>query len=169
MVERKFSFVDLADFTALTEAYGDLDALDLLDHFTSLARASLSADDELLKTIGDAVMLASPGPAIGSQGSNMLRRTPRTWATLASKGGNRAGRLSAISLQAVTGQWPPPAVARTSQSCQAGECFPEVAALAPGVTSCDASPSGTRRNRALMASVLASSTAIATGQGPIPR
>lgn len=63
MAERTFSFVDLAGFTALTEAHGDLDAVDLLDRFAGLARASLSAEDELVKTIGDAVMLASPGPA----------------------------------------------------------------------------------------------------------
>jgi adenylate cyclase len=62
MVERTFSFVDLAGFTALTEAHGDIDAVELLDRFISLARESLSAGDELVKTIGDAVMLASPGP-----------------------------------------------------------------------------------------------------------
>jgi len=63
LVERTFSFVDLAGFTALTEAHGDLDALDLLDRFTGLVRASLSPADELVKSIGDAVMLASPEPA----------------------------------------------------------------------------------------------------------
>ena len=62
VVERTFSFVDLAGFTALTEAHGDLNAVDLLDRFLDLARASLSAGDELVKSIGDAVMLASPGP-----------------------------------------------------------------------------------------------------------
>jgi adenylate cyclase len=62
-VERTFSFVDLAGFTALTEAHGDLDAVDLLDRFTGLVRGSLSPADELVKSIGDAVMLASPEPA----------------------------------------------------------------------------------------------------------
>jgi class 3 adenylate cyclase/YHS domain-containing protein len=62
MVELTFSFVDLAGFTALTEAHGDLDAVDLLDRFIGLARDSLSVGDELVKSIGDAVMLASPGP-----------------------------------------------------------------------------------------------------------
>ena len=62
-VERTFSFVDLAGFAALTEAHGDLDAVDLLDRFIGLARESLSPGDELVKSIGDAVMLASPGPA----------------------------------------------------------------------------------------------------------
>src|SRR5262249_44943725 len=50
-------------FSALTEAHGDLDAVDLLDRFIGLAREALSAGDELVKSIGDAVMLASPGPA----------------------------------------------------------------------------------------------------------
>lgn len=63
VAERTFSFVDLAGFTALTEAHGDLDAVDLLDRFTTLVRESLAAGDELVKSIGDAVMLASPGPA----------------------------------------------------------------------------------------------------------
>lgn len=62
-VERTFSFVDLAGFTALTEAHGDLDAVDLLDRFAGLVGESLSAGGELVKSIGDAVMLASPGPA----------------------------------------------------------------------------------------------------------
>src|SRR5215475_7701883 len=62
-VERTFSFVDLAGFAALTEAHGDLDAVDLLDRFIGLARESLSPGDELVKSIGDAVMLASPGSA----------------------------------------------------------------------------------------------------------
>ena len=61
-VERTFSFVDLAGFTALTEAHGDLDAVDLLDRFIGLTHESLSPGDEQVKTIGDAVMLASPGP-----------------------------------------------------------------------------------------------------------
>ena len=74
-VERTFSFVDLAGFTALTEAHGDLDAADLLGRFIGLARASLSAGDELVKSIGDAVMLASPGPAAAA--AALAGRLPR--------------------------------------------------------------------------------------------
>jgi hypothetical protein len=62
VVERTFCFVDLAGFTALTEAHGDAEAVSLLDEFLALARASLGPDDELVKSIGDAVMLASPAP-----------------------------------------------------------------------------------------------------------
>ena len=64
-VERTFCFVDLAGFTALTEAHGDLDAVDLLDRFAGLTHESLSPGDELVKTIGDAVMLTSPSPEAG--------------------------------------------------------------------------------------------------------
>jgi class 3 adenylate cyclase/YHS domain-containing protein len=64
-VERTFCFVDLAGFTALTAAHGDLDAVDLLDRFAGLTRESLSSGDELVKTIGDAVMLTSPSPEAG--------------------------------------------------------------------------------------------------------
>jgi class 3 adenylate cyclase/YHS domain-containing protein len=64
-VERTFCFVDLAGFTALTEAHGDLDAVDLLDRFAGLTRQSLSPGDELVKMIGDAVMLTSLSPAAG--------------------------------------------------------------------------------------------------------
>lgn len=61
-VERTFCFVDLAGFTALTEAHGDSEAIELLDRFVQMTRAALRADDNLVKTIGDAVMLASPSP-----------------------------------------------------------------------------------------------------------
>src|SRR5262249_57730431 len=62
-VERTFSFVDLAGFAALTEAHGDLDAVDLLDRFIGLVPEALSPGDEMVKSIGDALLLASPGPA----------------------------------------------------------------------------------------------------------
>lgn len=61
-VDRSFCFVDLAGFTALTEAHGDAEAVSLLDEFLLMARRALGPDDELVKSIGDAVMLASPTP-----------------------------------------------------------------------------------------------------------
>lgn len=64
-VERTFLFVDLAGFSALTEAHGDADAVALLDRFLALTRDCLADGDELVKSIGDAVMLASPTPAAG--------------------------------------------------------------------------------------------------------
>jgi adenylate cyclase len=61
-VERTFCFVDLAGFTALTEAHGDSEVVALLDQFLAMTRQALSPGDELVKTIGDAVMLTSPSP-----------------------------------------------------------------------------------------------------------
>lgn len=57
-----FSFVDLAGFTALTDAHGDEHAIATVRAFQEQVRACLAADDRLVKTIGDAVMLAFPNP-----------------------------------------------------------------------------------------------------------
>ena len=64
-VERTIAFVDLAGFTALTEVHGDAAAIDLLDTFSAVARLAVGCGAELVKTIGDAVMLAAPDPATG--------------------------------------------------------------------------------------------------------
>lgn len=58
--EATFAFVDLAGFTAVTEAHGDREALAILRAFRSRVQDALGADDELVKTIGDAVMLRFP-------------------------------------------------------------------------------------------------------------
>jgi class 3 adenylate cyclase/YHS domain-containing protein len=60
-----FAMIDLAGFTALTEAHGDDRAADLATDFADLARASLGPDDRFVKAIGDAVLLASPDPSAG--------------------------------------------------------------------------------------------------------
>jgi len=60
---RTIAFVDLAGFTALTEAHGDDAAVDLVDAFTDVAaKAVEDAAAELVKTVGDAVMVAAPDP-----------------------------------------------------------------------------------------------------------
>jgi class 3 adenylate cyclase/YHS domain-containing protein len=56
-VDSTFGFVDLAGFTALTDAHGDREAVALIDRFEAAANSALTADDQLVKTIGDAVML----------------------------------------------------------------------------------------------------------------
>lgn len=64
--ERTIAFVDLAGFTALTEIHGDHAAVDLVDDLTSIATESAHASGaELVKTVGDAVMLAAETPARG--------------------------------------------------------------------------------------------------------
>lgn len=66
MTDRTIAFVDLAGFTALTEAHGDRSAVELVDDFTRLAREAVAdVASELVKTIGDAVMLAASTPADG--------------------------------------------------------------------------------------------------------
>ena len=67
-VEATFAFVDLAGFTAMTEAHGDAEAVAIVRAFRDRALQVLGPDDELVKTIGDAVMLrfATPETAITS-------------------------------------------------------------------------------------------------------
>lgn len=62
-VVRTFAFVDLAGFTAMTEVHGDEAALDAAEAFFALTRAAISGSGQLVKTIGDAVMLAFDSPA----------------------------------------------------------------------------------------------------------
>ncbi|MGI9030357.1 MAG: YHS domain-containing protein [Ilumatobacteraceae bacterium] len=60
------AFVDLAGFTALTDVHGDRAAVDLLDAFVGAARDAVGGDDaELVKSIGDAVMIAATDPGGG--------------------------------------------------------------------------------------------------------
>jgi class 3 adenylate cyclase/YHS domain-containing protein len=56
-IEATFAFVDLAGFTAMTEAHGDTEAVAIVRAFRDRALQVLGPDDELVKTIGDAVML----------------------------------------------------------------------------------------------------------------
>lgn len=50
-------FADLAGFTALTEQHGDDDAAGLAERFCDAARETLVGSAQLVKAIGDAVML----------------------------------------------------------------------------------------------------------------
>lgn len=64
-IEATFCFIDLAGFTALTEAQGDEDAADVAMRFAELTRAALEPGDRLVKTIGDAVLVTSPSASSG--------------------------------------------------------------------------------------------------------
>lgn len=64
-IQATFCFIDLAGFTALTEAQGDEDAADVAASFAELTRRSLDPGDRLVKTIGDAVLVTSRNPAMG--------------------------------------------------------------------------------------------------------
>src|SRR5262245_51219134 len=61
-IEATFAFVDLAGFTAVTEAHGDTEAVAIVRAFRDRALQTLGPGDELVKTIGDAVMLRFPTP-----------------------------------------------------------------------------------------------------------
>jgi adenylate cyclase len=54
-----FAFVDLAGFTALTDAHGDQIASDQVTRFTTLAQAALMGETVIVNVIGDAVLLAA--------------------------------------------------------------------------------------------------------------
>ena len=71
-VEATFGFIDLAGFTALTEAHGDEEAVALLARFESLAASAMSANDRLVKAIGDAVMVAFADPQAAIDGTRRL-------------------------------------------------------------------------------------------------
>lgn len=59
-----FLFADIAGFTALTEAHGDEDAADLALDFCERVRQILRPEQgEVVKTIGDAVMVRIVSPA----------------------------------------------------------------------------------------------------------
>lgn len=58
--DHTFVFADLAGYTALTEAHGDDDAAHIAVAFHELAQRCLPSDARMVKTIGDAVMLAAP-------------------------------------------------------------------------------------------------------------
>ena len=63
-VEATFLFADIAGFTALTEAHGDEQAVQLVEEFAEVVQAELpSVGGEYVKTVGDALMLRVPDPA----------------------------------------------------------------------------------------------------------
>lgn len=58
-----FVFADIAGFTALTEAHGDEQALELVEGFSQAVAAELPpVRGEHVKTVGDALMLRIPAP-----------------------------------------------------------------------------------------------------------
>lgn len=61
-VLRTFIGVDLVGFTAATDAHGDDTAARIAACLVACTSQSLGVDDELVKTIGDGALLASPDP-----------------------------------------------------------------------------------------------------------
>jgi adenylate cyclase len=62
-VSMAFCFVDLTGFTRYTEEAGDEEALDLIERFVDTVEATLPSEAQIVKTIGDEVMVVSPEPA----------------------------------------------------------------------------------------------------------
>lgn len=62
-IHRTVTFIDLAGFTTATVAHGDEVAADLAERLVELTTMSLGEHDELVKSLGDAVMLVSRSPA----------------------------------------------------------------------------------------------------------
>jgi adenylate cyclase len=59
-----FVFADIAGYTALTEAHGDLDAAELADTFAcAISDVAAARGGEVIKTIGDAVMVRHTDPS----------------------------------------------------------------------------------------------------------
>jgi adenylate cyclase len=56
-------FIDITGFTRFTEEEGDLEALDLVEHFVQTVEGTLPPEATIVKTIGDEVMVVSPDPA----------------------------------------------------------------------------------------------------------
>ncbi|MCB1342720.1 MAG: adenylate/guanylate cyclase domain-containing protein [Pseudooceanicola sp.] len=75
------AFIDLAGFSAITDIYGDENALQMLDVFEDLVRQAVEGHSPPVKWIGDEVMLAFPDPGSGLSALGRLltacRKEPR--------------------------------------------------------------------------------------------
>lgn len=65
-VERAFLIADLAGYTALTEAHGNVEAAKIVTRYVEIAREVLDRDARLIERVGDQLLVASetPAPAI---------------------------------------------------------------------------------------------------------
>jgi adenylate cyclase len=97
-IEATFAFVDLAGFTAMTEAHGDTEAVAIVRAFRARTLEVLGSDDELVKTIGDAVMLrfSTPEAAIAALRELLRRELVVGDAVLLPRAGAHHGRAVAV-------------------------------------------------------------------------
>lgn len=73
-MQATFCFVDMAGFSALTEAHGDDAGARFAIRFAELVADALAAEGRLVKTIGDAVLVTTPLP------EHAIRFVSRLWA-----------------------------------------------------------------------------------------
>ncbi len=66
-MDRSIIFADLSGFSALTEAHGDVDAVGIASRFKSLAEKAAADQARVVKTMGDAVMIAAAHPLDGAR------------------------------------------------------------------------------------------------------
>jgi class 3 adenylate cyclase len=89
--DRTFAFVDLAGFTALTDAHGDAEAIRIARGFQQRAQDALAPGDELVKTIGDEVMLAFADPNAAIVALEQMFRGPEDGLVLLPRAGAHHG------------------------------------------------------------------------------
>lgn len=137
------AFIDMAGYTALTEAHGDEDAAHCANRFYELAGRSLTGDTKIVKRIGDAVMV------VGSDASAVVGSTLRLFAEgerLAAFPGLRAGVHAGPAVEQ-GGDYFGATVnvaARIGAHARTGEilCGPTVAAALAGDTDVRVAPLG---------------------------
>ncbi|MCV7432666.1 MULTISPECIES: adenylate/guanylate cyclase domain-containing protein [Mycolicibacterium] len=66
-------FADMAGFTTYTETYGDHQAAQLATSFAGIATSVLGPSDEVIKTLGDAVMVTSGSASAATEYLRRLR------------------------------------------------------------------------------------------------
>ncbi len=74
-IEATFCFVDIAGYTALTDAHGELAAADLLDEFGKLIRTSLGSLGQLQSLTGDCAFLVFPDPLVATDALSALYKS----------------------------------------------------------------------------------------------
>jgi adenylate cyclase len=72
-VEVTFLMADLSGFTALTEAHGDAQAMDVVTRFMEIVEASLRPPARVVERIGDAVLVVAEDPAAALETALGLR------------------------------------------------------------------------------------------------
>lgn len=74
-IEATFCFVDIAGYTALTDAHGELAAADLVDEFGELIRTSLQSSEQLQSLTGDCAFLVFPDPLVATDALSALYKS----------------------------------------------------------------------------------------------
>ena len=96
--EATFAFVDLAGYTAVTQAHGDREAVEILRGFRARVTQALGDDGELVKAIGDAVMLrfTTPAGAVVALRRLLEQESAAPDAVLVPRAGAHHGRAVAV-------------------------------------------------------------------------